>query len=343
METINKNLLLTDALILLEKLNFKTLFVIDDDFKLFGSITDGDIRRYFIENNLKNSKISFVCNKNPIKYTLNTIPAFEDLKTLLKINKLSSIPIVDENNVLIKVINESNIDIYKNKSINTDLDIIIMAGVKGTRLKPFTDILPKPLVPYNGKTMVENIIDYLNPYGFSNFTLSLNSKAEIIKAYFENLNQKNFTLNYIFEPFFMGTIGSVGMIKNPKENLLVTNCDILIKSSFDKFYNFHKENKFDLTLIASQEIRTIPDGECVIKNNLLIKIKEKPSREYLASIGFYIFKREILEIFSKDQKFDITDLFEIMIERNYRIGVFQIEQNEWIDVGQWNEYIKIKE
>ena len=342
MQTINKNLLLTDALILLEKINYKTLFVVDDDFKLFGSITDGDIRRYLIKNSLKNSKISFVSNKNPIKYISNTIPDFEELKIQLKKNKIKSIPIVDENNVLIKVINKSNINTYKKNLKNLDLDIIIMAGGKGTRLKPFTNILPKPLVPYNGKTMTENIIEYFNEYGLSNFTLSINSKAEIIKSYFENLNQKNFNVDYIYEPFFMGTIGSVGMIKNPKKDLVVTNCDILIKSSFEKFYKYHKENKFDLTLIASKEVSSIPYGECIIENNLLIKIKEKPSRQYLASIGFYIFKREILELFQIDKKLDITELFEIMIEKNFRIGVFQIEKNEWIDVGQWNEYLKIE-
>ena len=222
-----------------------------------------------------------------------------------------------------------------------DLPVVIMAGGKGTRLDPFTKILPKPLMPIGDKTVVEMIIESFVEYGIKLFYLSVNYKSKIIKSYFEELNPP-YRVEYIYEDKPLGTAGSLKTLYGKLNgSLLVTNCDIIVKTDYADLVDFHFENKNDITLVASLKNYNIPYGVCEIENGgLLTRIMEKPEFNFLVNTGMYVLQAETLELIPDNELFHITHLIETVKEKGGRIGVFPISENAWIDTGQWAEYKK---
>tara|TARA_Y100000816_G_C26061740_1_gene557576 strand:- start:829 stop:1491 length:663 start_codon:yes stop_codon:yes gene_type:complete len=219
-----------------------------------------------------------------------------------------------------------------------------MAGGKGTRLKPFTNILPKPLIPIKDKTAIEVIIENLRSYGLDNFTISIHEKSEIIKAFFHELQPK-FKVNFIKEPKPLGTIGSLNLLnkKKIKNNILITNCDILSNFDLIDFYNFHKDNNFDLTLVASEKRFEIPYGVCKIFNEGKLKsVEEKPSFDFLVNIGVYIVNKKVINLIPKNKFYNANELINRSKKKGLKVGVFPVSENNWKDTGQWSEFSKIK-
>jgi len=220
-----------------------------------------------------------------------------------------------------------------------------MAGGRGRRLKPFTDLLPKPLIPINDKTFIENIIDRFTSIGCNDFFLSVNHKKKIIKAYFEELNP-SYNIRYIEEKKPLGTAGSLRLfdINESIGSVFVTNCDIIVKTSYYDIYQFHIENDYDLTLVASDKEFILPYGTCVLnENGLLESIEEKPKYEFLINTGLYIIKTSLLKNIPENKQYDITHLIEDSILKEKKIGVFPVNENSYFDTGDWAEYKKTLE
>ena len=214
-----------------------------------------------------------------------------------------------------------------------------MAGGKGTRLDPFTRILPKPLIPLGEKTVIEIIIDSFVECGVGKFYISVNYKSKIIKSYFEELNPP-YAIEYIHEDKPLGTAGSLRYLRgNLETSLIVTNCDVIIKADYRDIVEHHLANRNDITLVASLKNYNIPYGVCDIENGgVLIRIQEKPEYNFLVNTGIYLLRPETLELIPENEFFDITHLIEKAKGAGGKIGVYPISDKSWIDTGEWAEY-----
>jgi NDP-sugar pyrophosphorylase family protein len=216
-----------------------------------------------------------------------------------------------------------------------------MAGGLGSRLAPFTSVLPKPLLPVGDRTVIEIIIDQFLPYGLDRFHLSVNYKSKIMKSFFEEL-APTYAVEYLEEKEPRGTAGGLRTLYSPlPEHLIVTNCDVVIQADYADLVSFHTENDYDLTLVASLKDYRIPYGICELeKGGCLAQITEKPQYSFLVNTGMYVVRRDRLGLIPEETRCDMTDFIEQLKKVGGRIGVFPIGENAWVDTGEWTEYRK---
>ena len=216
-----------------------------------------------------------------------------------------------------------------------------MAGGKGWRMQPFTKILPKPLIPIGNKPIIELIMDEFNKFGFKNFFITINYKGKMIKGYFYN-NNLPYKINYVEEKKMLGTAGSLRKIKqNSSKYIFVSNSDVLLHADYKDIYSFHVNGKYDLTLISSTRNYEIPYGVCHVDETGRLKfLEEKPKFDYLVNAGLYLLNYSIIKLIPKDKYFDMTDFIKLLQKSNYKIGVYPVSENAWIDVGEWDEFNK---
>jgi len=342
---ITLNISIKKALQLIKKNGAKALVVVDKNNKLIGSLTDGDIRKAILKKISINKKIKNIFNKNP-KYLVKGEYSDQHLKNLMYKNYFTIMPIIDNFRKVVEIItltslSKKEIKRSREKSFLNKIPCLIMAGGKGTRLQPFTDVLPKPLIPIKKQTVIEHIINGFTNYGVNKFLISLNYKAEILRAYFNELKPK-YKLKFITENKPLGTIGCLSKVsKKEGKNLFITNCDTISDVNLENMYKFHIKNNYDVTLLTSSKIHKIPYGVCrVAKNGDLEKIDEKPKFDFLVNVGLYLVKNKVIDFIPKNKIFHFTDLIKVLQKRNYKIGLFTVHEGKWLDVGQWDEFKK---
>jgi dTDP-glucose pyrophosphorylase len=333
---------LKEAMKKLEETEQRILFVVDEHNRLAGTLTDGDIRRWILAEGGLDGQVELAFNIRP--YTVDILYDIEHVKKVMLENKFSCIPVVNEEKKLVDVLFWDKVfgnvlDRKPNRTIQ--LPVVIMAGGKGSRLDPFTKILPKPLIPIGEKTILEVIIDSFVKCGVNSFYLSVNYKSKIIKSYFEELNPA-YVIKYIHEDKPLGTAGSLRYLHGKeKKSIIVTNCDIIIKADYYEIIKYHEDNNNDITLVASLKYYNIPYGVCEIENGgVLTQIKEKPEFNFLVNTGMYILKPETIGMIPESEFFHITDLIEKVKISGGKVGVFPISEKSWIDTGEWAEYKK---
>jgi NDP-sugar pyrophosphorylase family protein len=216
-----------------------------------------------------------------------------------------------------------------------------MAGGKGTRLDPFTRILPKPLIPIGDKAIIDIIMERFSRHGVKEYFVSVNHKAKMIRSYFEEMATQ-YRIHYIEEEKPLGTAGSLKFLKDRiKDSVLVSNCDTIIDCDYSEITKFHKNNNYQISIVGSLKHFIIPYGICEIENGgLLRNLTEKPEYDYLVNTGMYILTNETLDLIPENQQYHITDLIKTVKNNGGRIGVFPISEKSWIDIGQWDEYRK---
>jgi dTDP-glucose pyrophosphorylase len=337
--TINLQSTLRKSMIKIKKNKMKGLIVIDKNNILLGTLTDGDLRKHILKNNNLNQKITQIYNKNP-KYLFENKFTLKKAKNYIEKYNLTFLPVVDQEKKLVSFLTDAVAPKIKKKYFKNfkDIPVVIMAGGFGKRLEPFTDILPKALIPIKGKPIIEIIMNKFLEYNIKNFILSVNSKSEIIKAFFKK-KKVDYKVNFIEEKKPLGTIGSLSLIKIKKyKNLILTNCDTIIKIDYAKFFDFHIKNDYDLTILTVNKVETIPYGVVYLKKNLEFDfMQEKPKFKYLANAGLYIMKTNLLKNIPKNKFYHTTDFIKQSL-KNKKIGIFKINQNKWMDVGQWDEF-----
>lgn len=327
-----------------EKLN--SIVVLNIKKKVVGIFTLGDFRRAVFNGLDINSNISVILNRN-FQYLLEGFSNSE-AKKIFNHNKLIlDIPVLHKKKFsLVKIINREDVfssSELKRKNINLkNLPVVIMAGGKGVRLDPFTRILPKALIPIGSDSITKVIMDNFIKFSSNNFYISINEKGKMIKAYFSDL-RSSYKIKYIEEKKPLGTAGSLRYLKDKlKTSFFVTNCDIIIDSHYPSILEFHENNNYDLTLIASHRNYKIPYGVCSIdKNGELNSITEKPNQDLFVNTGFYIIKPKILKIIPANINFDMNELIIKAKKNGMKIGVFPISENSWMDIGQLTEYKKM--
>jgi dTDP-glucose pyrophosphorylase len=329
-----------NALAKFDMLGGQCLYVVKKNRLLIGSLTDGDWRRASLKNENKNNTVENICNKNPVKINIHT--PYSTIKKLFVLHSLDSIPLVNEKNIILKIISKNQIfKRRKNIPKKSSIPIIIMAGGKGTRLSPFTEVLPKPLIPINGKTIISRIIEKFTSKGFTKFYISINEKSKIIKSYFVEKNLKK-KISFIEEKKPLGTVGALTKLQKVNSKFFfVTNCDTFINYDFNKVSKFHIQNKNSLTMMVVKKKYSIPYGVCDKNNkNELLQITEKPELKYLINIGSYILNKDIIKLLKKNKHCDFNEFINILQKNNKKIGLYQISKKRWQDVGTWSEYKK---
>ena len=326
----------------LEKTEEKIVFVVDAAARLVGSLTDGDIRRWILSDGDLKAQVIKVCNRKPYVapegYHLGEVRG-----DMLKGN-FGCVPVVSASREIVRLLFWKEIfngGLGVKPKAQLDLPVVIMAGGLGTRLAPFTNVLPKPLLPVGDRTVIEIIIDQFLPYGLDHFHLSINYKSKIIKSFFEELAPR-YTVEYLLESEPRGTAGSLRSLYLDKaEPLIVTNCDIVIQADYAELVAFHAASDYDLTMVASLKDYKIPYGVCELeKGGALARITEKPQYSFLVNTGMYVVRRDRLGLIRENERCDMTDFMQRIKENGGRIGVFPIGESAWIDTGEWTEYRK---
>ena len=336
--------LMSDIISALKKMDVektKMLFVFSNNhFK--GVLTIGDIQRAILNNVALTAPIQKILD--PHKVYASPKESIDGIKAKMYKLRSECMPIVDENGELVEVYfwNElfsSNESLPKQQ---LNVPVVIMAGGKGTRLAPLTNIYPKPLIPIGEKTIVETIMDKFVSYGCNHFYISVNYKADMIKNYFDFIHNDSYHVSYFQEDRPMGTAGSLRLLKDKLHStFFVSNCDIMIYEDFANILNYHKENRNELTVVAAVKTFSIPYGTIQTKEDgLLESIEEKPNLSFKINTGLYILEPSLLNNIP-DDFFHITHLMEKLQHQGRRVGVYPISQNDWMDMGDWDEYMKL--
>ena len=324
--TINKNKELVNALKKLNSLTHKVLIVIDENNKLCGTISDGDLRRWFI----KSSKEGFTCkdimNPNCIYAKKNNL---NEIIKQAHIKKLTLIPIVNDSN---KVIDLHEVPIkLKEKKLNT---VVIMAGGKGTRLLPITQNIPKPMILVGGKPILARIIEKLIQEGFENIIISLGYLSEVIENF---INKNNYQANifFVYEDKPLGTAGALASIdkKNINFPMLVTNGDIICEIDYQKLIDRSEKDGHEGIMLSKKEEIFIPFGVINQKEGRWLGLEEKPSHSYLVNAGIYLISERMLNLVNKNEYLDMPQLFEKSYHQNISLGI-EITNDFWIDIGR---------
>ena len=340
--TIKPTTTIKEAMEALDKTAEKVLLVVDENQALIGALTDGDIRRYILNGRDLTGTIENAYKPNPIFIFQEDFDP-EKIKEVFLENKIDMIPILDQNRKVVDFITWEKAFGNNRKLENQKLDVpvVIMAGGKGTRLEPFTRVLPKPLIPVGDKPVIDHIIDRFRAYGISEFYLTINHMAKIMRAYFEE-KEPDYSIGFAEEDKPRGTAGSLKLLADKlNKPFFVSNCDIIIEADYADLYRFHTQNRHDITLVASARQFNIPYGICKLNGGgSLERIKEKPEYNFLVNAGMYVLNPAVLELIPDNQLFHITHLIDKVKENGGQIGVYPVSEKAWIDVGQWAEYRK---
>ncbi len=330
-----------EAIRQMDRIKRKLLIVVKGK-KFYSLLSIGDIQRAIIKGVAFDNPIDKILrNKNKIKVAKTS----DDLKTvkdtMLRF-RTEFMPVINEDNDIVKILYWDEIIGLDEEKIKEkiDLPVVIMAGGRGTRLKPLTNIIPKALVPLGDKPIIQMIIENFVEIGCTNFFLSVNYKKEMIKQYFKNLHDVRYQVEYIEEEKPLGTAGSLFLLKSRiNSTFFVTNCDVLIDQDYREVYKYHKDNRNELTIVSALHHYEIPYGILETENDGLLKqISEKPQITFQINTGLYVLEPHLLNEIPENTFLHITDLIENIKKRQGRIGVFPVSEKSWIDIGKWQAY-----
>lgn len=326
----------------MDKLGKKLLLVFAEG-KFDSLLSIGDVQRAIIKNKSLDTPIRQILRKD-VEVAYENKSKEEIHKRMLE-NRTECMPVLDTKGELSEVIFWEDIVGNSEKRIkrNLDLPVVIMAGGKGTRMRPITNVLPKPLIPLGEKSMIEQIMEKFIDIGCLYFYVTLNYKAEFIRQYFSMPGKdERANITFIEEEKFLGTAGSLNLLKNKiSQTFFVSNCDILIDQDYGEIMDYHREQNNEMTIVAALKHYSIPYGILETgKNGALLSITEKPDFTFQINSGMYILEPHLLTEVPENKFFHITDLMKQIKDRKGRIGVFPVSEKSWKDIGNWEEYLK---
>lgn len=327
----------------MDKEGVKLLFVFEND-RFLGILTIGDIQRAIIKNVDMNTAVRAILDKKKIYAKVSD--SLDIIKKKMYDLRAECMPLVDEKSELLDVYLWNDMfDSKKGERLDKiDIPVVIMAGGLGTRLKPITNVIPKPLIPVNEKTILETIIDQFEKIGCTKYYLSVNYKSEMIEYYFAKLDKK-YDITFLKEDKPLGTIGSASLLKgNIDKPFFVSNCDIIVDQDYRDVFDYHVNNKNNITIVTAIKSFHIPYGVIETGENGLMKgISEKPDMSYMINTGVYILEPQLINEIPENTFYHITDLIEKVRKNGGRVGCFPVSEKSWTDIGDWNEYLKIIE
>ncbi len=331
------NLSVLDAMKRIDENSGGILFLVDADQKLIGCITDGDIRRFLLSGGQLDKPALDAANREP-----KTAKTEKEAQVLYHKKNFIVIPIVDENGTIINLYTGDGTKEIKYEELN--IPVIINAGGKGTRLDPFTRVLPKPLIPVGELPIIEHIVKRYQLFGCNEYHIIVNYKKQLIKAYFNESDNK-YNVHWYDEEKPLGTGGGLSLLKGKiNSTFFFATCDTLMQSNYDSMLRFHRENKNVITMVCAYKNITIPYGIIEMGANGSIKeMREKPELSFLTNTGMYIVEPEVLDDIEDDVAVGFPDIIEKQRQKGKNVAIYPVSENEWMDMGQLSELEKMRE
>lgn len=321
----------------------KKLLLVFDGERFAGILSVGDIQRAIIDNQPITIQVQNILRKKFVSASIHD--ELSSIHEIMLQKRIECMPVLDDNSNLSDVVFWEDLFPENPKMTINDLNfpVVIMAGGKGERLRPFTYVLPKPLFPIGERTIIENIIDKFSEVGCKNFYISINHKADLIKYYLTKLNLGSVNLSFFQEEKPLGTAGSLFLLKGKiKSTFFVTNCDILIDQDLAKLVDYHREEKNEMTIVAALKHLKIPYGTVETGHGgQLISLVEKPELNIKINSGLYLLEPHLLDAIPDNKFFNITELIEEILQRKGKVGVFPVSEGSWKDIGEWAEYLRV--
>lgn len=313
------------------------LFLVNDKGTLISCITDGDIRRYLLAGGQMSGSAADAANNHP-KVAHN----YDEAKALYHKRNWIAIPIVNEEGKLLEVYTGESAEIQK-KHNPLNIPVVINAGGKGTRLDPFTRVLPKPLIPVGELPIIEHIMKEYQSYSCDEFHIIVNYKKDLMKAYFAD-NENHYNISWYDEEKPLGTGGGLSLLRGKFDStFFFANCDALLTANYESMVKFHKENGNVITMICAYMNMNIPYGVVEMGINGSIKeMKEKPLMSFLTNTGIYIVEPEVIDDIKDDVSIGFPDIVEMERQKGKKVSVFPVSENDWMDMGQLPELEKMR-
>lgn len=313
------------------------LFLVDAQGKMVACITDGDIRRFLLSGGKLDAPAIQAANLLP-----KTASNLDEAKKLYHKKNFTVIPIIDSNGVIVDFYN-GNGNCFKDRP-PLNVPVVINAGGRGTRLDPFTKVLPKPLIPVGDLPIIELIMKEYQAYSCNDFHIIVNYKRELMKAYFAD-NEKKYNITWYDEDKPLGTGGGLSLLKGRfNDTFFFANCDALLTANYERMLQFHKENGNVITMICAYKTLDIPYGIVEIGlNGKIDKMREKPTMSFLTNTGIYIVEPEVVEDIEADTPIGFPDIIEIERRKGKKTAVFPVSENDWMDMGQLSELEKMRQ
>ena len=313
----------------------KTLFVLDNQKRMVGTITDGDIRRYLVAGGNLTDEI-----KNAMHTDFHYVKVGEvnHVKIIhdLRIQDITLVPSLDEDGHIMDVY---DLTYYKS---HLPIDAVLMAGGKGERLRPLTEKTPKPLIKVGDKCIIDYNIDNLISYGIKNISVTVNYLGEQLEEHFSK-ERDGIKINTVREPKYLGTIGSIKFVESfHNDTILVMNSDLFTNIDYEDFYMHFKDHEADMSVAAVPYIVKVPYGVFNLEGRNIKGVTEKPTISYYVNAGIYLIKKELLRLIPENEFYNATDLMSNLITNNYKVIRYPIS-GYWIDIGQHDELERAKE
>lgn len=332
----SSNITLSKAMQMINNNAGGTLFLTDDDGKLVACVTDGDIRRYLLAGGHMNGEVFLAANKRP-RYALS----LDEAKKFFHKKNYNAIPIVDENLTIIDIYSESDVAVKPRASLH--VPVVINAGGKGTRLAPYTKVLPKPLIPVGDLPILEHIMNEYKNYSCNDFHIIVNYKRELMKAYFAD-NERAYNITWYDEDKPLGTGGGLSLLKGVfHDTFFFANCDALLTADYESMLKFHKENGNVITMICAYKNINIPYGVVDMGVNGVIEgMREKPLMSFLTNTGIYIVEPSVVDSMIDGEAIGFPDIVERERQKGHKVAVYPVSENDWMDMGQIPELEKMR-
>ncbi len=329
---IKQDTSIISALGKLDEADYKILFVLDDDDRVIASLTDGDIRRAILKGIQLSSKAVDFGRRDPFTVVEGdkeaAIEAFDK-------RRLDAIPMVDSDKRIIGLYVRDVKESRKRESVS--IPVVIMAGGKGTRLYPYTKVLPKPLIPIDDIPISERIIRSFAEIGCTDFNMVVNYKKNMIKSYFNEI-EEDYNIRFFDEGEPLGTGGGLSLVKNQIDGtFILTNCDILILADIAEIVRHHRESGNKATMVCSLKTFEIPYGVVHFSEGGDIEsLEEKPKMSFFTNTGYYILDKDVFDYIGDNERIGMPDILDRMMDAGLKIGVYPISDNSWLDMGQFD-------
>lgn len=316
----------------LENVRCKVVYVVEGG-KLKASVSDGDIRRYVLKSGDFSRPVREIANYKPNAF-LNGQK--EEIERFFKRTETFSVPIINYNHEIIAIVFRNGNRIERESRVACP--VVMMAGGKGTRLYPYTKILPKALIPVGELPISEMIFQRFRKYGCQDFFMIVNHKKNMIQAYFDGI-EKDYRVTYMEEERPLGTGGGLYLLKGKiKEDFFLVNCDIVIDADYAEIIDYHKRQKNYITIVAARYSYTVPYGVVFCDEEHKYRgMREKPSQEYLINTGMYVVSRQMLEWMPERENISFPELIQKAEKKEKRIGVYCVDESAYMDMGQIEE------
>ena len=302
--------------------------VVDDDQVLLGTVTDGDVRRGLLAGRQLTEPVATVMNRSPI--TADKGQKRHTLMSIMRQHSIAQMPLLDEGRRVVGLETLS----YLLKQEHLDNWVVLMAGGLGTRLRPLTHTVPKPLLAVGGKPIIEWTIGSLSQQGFERFILCLNYKAAIFRACLGDGERLGAQLEYVEEKEQLGTAGALSLLpERPTAPFVVINGDVLTTGNMRQLLDFHDRTAADATVCVSQYTIQIPYGVARVDGETLLDMQEKPSQTFLVNAGIYALSPHVLDLLPPGQRLDMPDLLKLLQERGMKVAAFPLHEY-WRDIGR---------